>query len=69
MARGTSPADPKSGATVTLIFETTIDPTDPTKTVRQTDTVDVRFNNWEEVRELDLVEFQSGGAGAGACTA
>jgi len=63
---GTVPADPKTGATVTLIFETTTDPTNPALTVRQSDTVDVRFNNWSEVRELDLAEFQLGGAGA--CT-
>lgn len=63
---GNAPADPKTGETVTLIFETTTDPSVPSQTVRQSDTVDVRFNNWPEVRELDLAEFQSGGAGA--CT-
>jgi hypothetical protein len=51
---------------VTLIFETTTDPSNPAATVRQSDAVDVRFNNWSEVRELDLAEFLSGGAGA--CT-
>lgn len=63
---GNPPADPKTGTTVTLIFETTTDPSDPTQTVRQSDTVDVRFNNWTEVRQLDLQEFLGGGAGS--CT-
>jgi hypothetical protein len=63
---GNVPADPKTGATVTLIFETSTDPSDPTETVRQSDTVDVRFNNWTEVREVYLQEFLGGGAGG--CT-
>jgi hypothetical protein len=60
---GNPPADPKTGATVVLIFETTTDPTDPSKTARQSDTVALRINNWHEVRELDLVEFAEGSAG------
>jgi hypothetical protein len=63
---GSAPADPKNGAMVTLIFETTTDPTNPALTVRQTFTVTLLINNWAEVRELDLQEFQSGSAGA--CT-
>lgn len=60
---GNPPADPKTGATVTFIFETRT-PGGPV--LRQPQTVDVRLNNWAEVRELDLVEFQTGTDGA--CT-
>jgi hypothetical protein len=63
---GNAPADPKTGETVTFIFETTTDPSDPSKKERQSQTVDVRFNNWSEVRQLDLQEFLDGSAGA--CT-
>ncbi|NOQ22247.1 MAG: hypothetical protein GQ565_06320, partial [Candidatus Aegiribacteria sp.] len=63
---GTTPANAKNGALVKLIFETTTDPTDPTKTIRQFFTVTILVNNWQEVRQLSLVEFQSGSAGS--CT-
>ena len=51
---------------VTLIFETTTDPSDATKTERQSDTVDLLINNWGEVRQLTLQEFLSGSSGG--CT-
>lgn len=63
---GIGPADPRNGAMVTLIFETTTDPTNPALTVRQMFTVTLLINNWAEVRELDLQEFQSGFSGS--CT-
>lgn len=63
---GTAPADPKDGRLLTLIFETTTNPSDPAATVRQSDTVTLLVNNWTEVRELDLQEFQAGGSGG--CT-
>ena len=57
------PADPKNGAKVDLIFETT---TDKVTIDTQTDTVTLLVNNWVEVRQLDLDEFVTGSAGA--CT-
>ena len=63
---GNAVSSPQNGKPVTVIFETTTDPSDPGATVRQTDTVTLHVNNWAEVRELDLAEFGSGGAGG--CT-
>ena len=63
---GNAPASPQNGRPLTLIFETTTDPSDSTATVRQTDTVTLLVNNWSEVRELDIAEFSSGASGG--CT-
>lgn len=60
---GSAPADAKNGALVEIIFETT---TDKLTFERQTWTATLLVNNWIEVRALDLLQFQTGGAGS--CT-
>jgi hypothetical protein len=58
--------DPKNGELVTLIFETTTDPGNPAATDRQAAQPTLLVNNWEEVRELNLLQFT--GPGATACS-
>ncbi|MBV9772518.1 MAG: hypothetical protein JO040_01125 [Gemmatimonadetes bacterium] len=57
-------ADPKNGELVTLIFETTTDPANAALTERQVAQPTLLVNNWEEVRELNLLQFTAPGANA-----
>lgn len=45
------------GEDVRLIFETTIDPSDPTMTKRQELEARILVNNWEEVREIAIKQL------------
>lgn len=63
---GNAPSDPKDGATINIHFETTTDPANPAVTIRQFFSANILVNNWAEVAQLDLQEFQSGSAGS--CT-
>lgn len=58
---GNAVSSPRNGKRLTLIFETSTDPSNPAATETQVRRAVLLVNNWEEVRLVNLQELMSGG--------